>query len=60
MNFDQIKTSQRILMTCDTYKSLDENKFVFGIYIDLKKHFIQLIMIFFYQNYSTMGYGEMP
>ena len=42
------------------YKSLDENKFVFRAYIDLKKHLIQLIMIFFYQNYSTMGYGEMP
>ena len=38
------------------YKSLDENKFVFGVYIDL----IQLIMIFFNQNYSIMGYGEMP
>ena len=43
------------------YKSLNENKFVFGVYIDLKKkHYIQLIMIFFYQNYNTMGCGEMP
>ena len=25
------------------YKSLNENKFVFGVYIDLKKHLIQLI-----------------
>ena len=42
------------------YKSLDENKFVFGVYIDLKKHLIQLIIIFFYQNYSIMEYEEMP
>ena len=41
-------------------KSLNENKFVIGVYIDLKEYLIQLIMIFFYHNYSTMGYGEMP
>ena len=55
-----ICTSLRKFMRKHNILSLDENKFVFGVYIDLKKHLIQLITIFFYQNYNTVGYLEMP
>ena len=40
-------------------KSLEENKFVFGVYTDIKKHLIQLIIIFFFQTYNIMGFKEM-
>ena len=38
------------------YKSLDEGNYVFGIYIDLKKHLIQFNIRYPYTNSSTFEY----